>query len=47
MADLYAILDWPHPSGLDIADVARGLLGASLPALGCAQARKSCATFNT
>jgi len=28
MADLYAILDWPHPSGLAIADVARGLLGA-------------------
>jgi thiamine-phosphate pyrophosphorylase len=28
MADLYAILDWPHPSGLDVADVARGLLGA-------------------
>lgn len=28
MADLYAILDWPHPSALDIGDVARGLLGA-------------------
>jgi len=28
MAELYAILDWPHPSGLDIVGVARGLLGA-------------------
>lgn len=28
MADLYAILDWPHPSGLDITAVAQGLLGA-------------------
>lgn len=28
MADLYAILDWPHPSGQGIAAVARGLLGA-------------------
>lgn len=28
MAELYAILDWPHPSNLDIVGVARGLLGA-------------------
>lgn len=27
MADLYAILDWPHPTGLDLLDVARGLIG--------------------
>ena len=28
MAGLYAILDWPHAGGLDIAVAARGLLGA-------------------
>ena len=27
MADLYAILDWPHAGGLDAATAARGLVG--------------------
>lgn len=28
MADLYAILDWPHPTDLDLVTVARALLAA-------------------
>lgn len=36
MAALYAILDWPHPSSLDITEVARGLLtGAKFMQLRC------------